>query len=148
MINQTYSLATSFSISIPGDEYSDLQMNLTNFKIPNVSSNSVEQGTRYLMGKHPGSQLKFEPLSLDLIVNNGLNNIIPVYNWLVNNVITNDLVRKDIRLTGYAANDSESFHMDFIAAFPTNINIDKFDSTSEAILKANITFDYDYYKFG
>lgn len=150
MINQTYSTATSFSMYIPGDEYAGLQMKVLDFEIPNVSSDAVDQGTRYLQAKHPGSQLTFDPLSVNVLADGGLLNIIPVHNWLVNNVTSIEQERKDIRLIGYAANETPIFTVNFRAAFPTTINIDRFDATdsNDSVIKANITFVYDYFEYG
>jgi hypothetical protein len=150
MINQTYVTATSFAMFIPGDEYAGLQMKITDFEIPTVTSDAVDQGTIRLQAKHPGSQLSFEPLTVNVLADGGLTNIIPVHNWLVNNVVTKDPERKDLRLIGYAANETQLFTVDFRGAFPTTINIDKFDAqdSNDSVIKANITFAYDYYEYG
>lgn len=150
MINQTYSTATSFAMFIPGDEYAGLQMKIQDFQIPTVTSDSVDQGTRFLNAKQPGSWITFEPLSVNVLADGGLTNIIPVHNWLVNNVTTVELERKDIRLIGYAANETQLFTVDFKNAFPVAINIDKFDATdsNDSVIKSNITFAYDYFEYG
>ena len=150
MINTTYQTATSFSMFIPGSEYAGLQMKVVEFKIPQVQSPAVEQGTRRLMAKHAGSNRVFAPLSVNVIADGGLTNITPVHDWLVNNVITNEPETKDIRLIGYAANNTQLFTVDFKNAFPTDINIDGFSSqdASDQIIKAQIEFNYDYYTYG
>lgn len=150
MINQTYTSATSFSMFIDGDEYSGLQMKITDFQIPNVSADAVEQATRILQGKHAASRLKFAPLTVNVLTDAGLSNIKPVHNWIVNNVIQNETVRKDIRLIGYAANETQVFTVNFQSAFPTSINIDKFDSqdSSDTLITAQIEFAYDLFTYG
>ena len=150
MINQTYTSATSFSMFIDGDEYSGLQMKITDFQIPNVSADAVEQATRILQGKHAASRLKFAPLTVNVLTDAGLSNIKPVHNWIVNNVIQNETVRKDIRLIGYAANETQVFTVNFQSAFPRSINIDKFDSqdSSDTLITAQIEFAYDLFTYG
>jgi len=149
MINSTYSTATNFSMSIPGSEYLDLQMRVIDFKIPNVTSNPVEQDARFIRAKHPGSTATFEDLAVNVLVNSGLTNVIPVHNWLISNITKNDAIRKDIRLIGYSSSEAQVFAIDFKSAFPTSINIDTFSAQdgSDALIKASINFVYDYYEY-
>jgi|11BtaG_2_1085332.scaffolds.fasta_scaffold00082_3 hypothetical protein len=150
MINQTYTTATSFGMFIPGEEYAGLQMKITSFGIPQVSAAAVEQGTRVLQAKHAASRVKFEPLRVSVLSDGGLSNIKPVHNWLINNVIENDTVTKDIRVIGYSASEVPVFTVDFHDAFPTSIDIDKFDSmdSTDALIKAQLEFAYDLYTYG
>ena len=150
MINQTYTTATSFGMFIPGEEYAGLQMKITDFQIPQISAPAVDQGTRILQAKHTASRLTFEPLTVNVIADAGLSNIKPVHDWIINNVITNETERKDIRLIGYSASEVPVFTVDFQGAFPTLINIDKFDSqdSTDNLIMAQIQFAYDLYTYG
>jgi len=150
MINQTYTTATSFGMFIPGEEYAGLQMKITSFQIPQVSAAAVEQGTRVLQAKHAASRVRFEPLRVTVLSDGGLSNIKPVHEWLINNVIDNDTVTKDIRVIGYSASEVPVFTVDFHDAFPTNIDIDRFDSmdSTDTLIKAQLEFAYDLYTYG
>ena len=150
MINQTYTTATSFGMFIPGEEYASLQMIITSFQIPQVSAAAVEQGTRVLQAKHAASRVRFEPLRVTVLSDGGLSNIKPVHEWLINNVIENDTVTKDIRVIGYSASEVPVFTVDFHDAFPTNIDIDRFDSmdSTDTLIKAQLEFAYDLYTYG
>jgi len=149
MINSTYSTATNFAMFIPGSEYSNLQMRVINFKIPNVSSTPVEQDARFIKAKHPGSTAKFEDLSVNVLVDSGLTNVIPVHSWMINNITENNAVKKDITLIGYSSSETQLFTVEFKSAFPTSINIDTFNAQdgSDSLIKASINFVYDYYEY-
>lgn len=148
-INATYQTATAFSVSITAPDFEDVNLNIQDFKIPRMSNDNSIQSSKQLDIKRHGAQLQFEPLNVGILLNEGLVNVRKIHDWIVRTATEEAEEYYDVLVTGYGSNETPSYTVRFVNAFPIDINIDELSTTAadDSYLKAQVTFEYDFYEF-
>lgn len=158
----------SFSISkIPGIEFTCQQVNLPSLTLP-----EAEIGSSLSTMFHPGDKLVFDPLTINFLVEEDLQNYLSLYEWMVglgapeakeqykkfkekytSGVSTqlgeSYIQSSDITLFIMTNNSNLNYTVKFVDAFPISLGELSFNSadSDQQYLTSQVSFRYSYYYF-
>jgi hypothetical protein len=135
--------------------------------LPGISLGSADEATPYLNIPQPGDHIVFEPLILNFVVTEGLQNYIELQKWLltignlegqeaydklnINPNFINHGVKSEILFSILDSSKNPIIEVDFLDAWPTSLTKLDFDVTvsgDEARnLNATAVFRYSEYHF-
>ena len=95
-----------------------------------------------------GDSIEVEQLSATFKVDADMLNYVKMYEWLLNQVNTPDILQRDLTLFIYNSNNVVSNQIKFINAVPVSLTPLEFDLKQPAneYLSATATFALDYYE--
>lgn len=88
----------SFRLVINTTDFEYTQFNCTAVNIPSITTTPIEQRFRQFQGPISGDSLSFGELSIDFLVDEELKAYKELFNWQMNNWLTDDLKYYDISL--------------------------------------------------
>lgn len=146
--NVNPAISSTYKLVIP--EYEEVTFMVQRTMLPGMRQQAVQGHYINNPTRVPGDTVHYDPLSVDIIVDEELQNIISLQNWLIANKEKNDPWSrcKDIKLHILTRNLTSNKVVTFYKAFPTEIQSVNLDSTlSESeVLVCNVMFEYQYYR--
>lgn len=140
--------SSRFTLTISGDEFRDVVAAITEFTHPGVNSNAVAQPARQIKIPRVGSSIEYEPLVVRVLLDSDMNIYSAIYDWLRDNIETEEETERDLTLTIYNKNGGREKDIRYLGAFPTSIGPLQFTSTdqNDTIVSADITFAYSHFE--
>jgi hypothetical protein len=124
---------------------------LQEISLPGVSVNEVAIARPHLNAYVPGDKLVFEPLSVQVLVSEDMDNYKEIFEWLQTSVVENDTPKKysDITLYVLTSKNNPNKRIIFKNAFPISIGAINFSVKESEIVYGTIdmSFRYDYFTF-
>ena len=136
--------------------------------LPAISMTPIEQANPYVKVPQPGEMIDYDPLVVQFLVDNKMNNYKAIYNWFyaLGNpessagsaftttnpelaTATNDTLFSDATLTILDNTNNPIQTIQFVDIFPTSLQSLTFSSTNNDVpyLIGNVNFAYTLYKF-
>lgn len=132
------------------------EASVTSFQLPAVSLSEVDVPTRFNRGKEAGTEVEFDQLSIEFLVNEDLSNWLEMFNWLISlgfpkdhaQYRGNDNRHSDGSLIVYSSHNNPELKFKFYELFPTNLSGIEFTEEDSDTLyrKATVTFSILYYE--
>ncbi len=132
---------------------------LTSVNLPGLTLGEAPQPTPFLQTAVPGETLVFDPLNIQFLVDEDLQNWRELYDWMAGLGFPHDYseyasqkekhIYSDATLTILNSNMNPNYQIIFKDLFPTNLSEVLFDSASADIegIKASATFRYLTYTY-
>lgn len=132
---------------------------MTSANLPGISLGEAVQPTPFLQTAVPGDTLVFDPLSIQFLVDEDLQNWRELYDWMAGLGFPHNYpeyaaqkakhIYSDATLTILNSNMNPNYRIIFKDLFPTNLSEVLFDSASADIegIKATATFRYLTYTY-
>ena len=116
-----------------------------NFMLPSVSSNEAVISRPRLDAYVPGDKLVFEPLTLNMLISEDMENYEEILDWMIKGEDQVD----DITLYILSSKNNVNKTVMFKNAFPTSLGSITFNIQDADITYAqvDVTFRYDYFEF-
>lgn len=147
-INHNPLVTQDFKLVIPGLETVNLFIQRT--ALPSMAMPHVPGGFMNNQFAIAGETIIYEPLNVDIIVDENLANYDSIQNWMISNHDkSNPSSRdRDIILHIPTRNSTENAKYIFYGAMPTDLSSLQFDSTlvDVDVQICSITFSYQYYR--
>ena len=131
--------------------------------VPGIDLSIANQSTRYNTLPHPGDEINFQDLDIDIIIDENMKNYITIHNWIRNlghpysSTDIQDLPGQDLDDKTYSdailfildSNFNKKIKIVFDDVFPYSIGPLKFRTTETDVpyFTANISFKYTIYNF-
>lgn len=150
MIDSNLLSLSGFKLSIHNSlDFKHTQYFAVSASFPSVSLPEVSTGFRNRAGYVPGDKLAYDPLTVRVAIDEGLQSYHELFDWLHSNVSASELKIHDITLHFLTNHSNISRSVRFSNAFPTNLSGMEFNvqSTEPEVAYVDVTFRYDYFEF-
>ena len=139
---------TGFKLVINREKFANTEFFITNFTIPDINLNAVEQSYQGKLYYTSAEGRQFGDLSIRFAIDEDMKNYTEIYDWMQRNTLeskTNEQCEKhDMILSVMTSHNNVNKQFQFKDAFPTTLSGVEFNSqvTDVEFLQADVSFRY------
>lgn len=141
-------ISSNFKLIIPGLE--EVNYFIQRCPLPGMNQSAVNSYIANNPVKSPGETIHYNPLSVDIIIDEDLTNLLLLQAWMIDNYSKEGIYQRcrDIQLHITTRNSRSNRVFTFFGAFPQEISDVTFDSTlnDSDVSFCNVLFEYQYYR--
>lgn len=151
--NKNLLAGVSFKMTIDKTFVPNVEYFISSVQMPEISVNPAQFATPQRNAKVPGDKAEYAPLTLEFMIDEGMENWKEIHDWLLAEVIKNDEINKDgkqrdITLSIMSSHNNVVREIQFVDCFPTSLSGMEFNLQQSDVvyLTSSVTFEYSYYK--
>lgn len=148
-LTDDYLYPNAFRLTIENRNAPNLALSVQRITLPSITINATYADAPQRRIPLAGDKIDYEPLSVDFIVNENLENYKEIHDWMVSLIQEGiDDNYKDLTLEIFSTTGRVKNYITFVDALPSNLGTLSFDTSVLEIpyISSQVTFDYSYFK--